>query len=440
MGIVQREEINPGLPSKQMYLVRLDNSGQNWYLRTREKGRYRHKSLKTNNLTEARRIAVSSPPESNKKSSVTIKRALLDFLESRQQLIDAPGEDKPIRDNTFKTYKVRVRSLISYFEHARAAKKELAPRMISSLKEQDFAAYKHWRERSGIMATTIKTEISQINTILGWLYDNEYIEEKLVIKLPKADPDKLRPANRLPSSKEKEILRLTLNRLCENGDMLSQRNWQLYRLWLQWLEQTYTRPHECRLLKISDVVELNVDGTIAVQFYTSSKTKTGKRLVYAASDVKRKLIALYKEWKLRITSDSDLFILPSSGKCPSASWFSDQWKALVKEAGIKVASRELTQYSFRHEGINNLLVQGVAPTKVADLAGHSLQIQQRIYKKYQLESDHTVLRRDDLKFASAAAVTGVDAGIPYPWEIDEETGTWFPDDFLESTPDQGDQR
>jgi integrase len=436
MGIVQREEINPGLPSKQMYLVRLANSGQNWYLRIREKGRYRHKSLKTDNLTEARRAAVYNPPETNSKSSVTVKRALLDFLESRQQLIDAPSEDKPIRENTFKTYKARVKCLISYFDQLKVVKKELSTRDVGSLKEQDFAGYKHWREKSGIMVTTVKTEISQINTILGWLYENEYMTDRLIIKLPKVDPDKLRPANRLPSSKERKILQSTLNKLCENGSILSQRNWKVYRLWLQWLEETYTRPHECRLLKMSDVSEVKVDGTIAVQFYTSPTTKTGKRLVYAASNVKSELISLYREWKIRVTADSDLFILPSSGKCPSSSWFTDQWKALIKEAGIKVVSRELTQYSFRHEGINNLLTQGVAPTKVADLAGHSLQVQQRIYKKYQLENDHSVLRRDDLVNTSIAAPTGIDADIPYPWEFDEETGKWLPDDVLETIPDQ----
>jgi site-specific recombinase XerD len=434
MGVVQREEINPGLPSRQMYLVRLANSGQNWYMRIREKGRYRHKSLKTDDLTEARRAAVYNPPDSNKKTSATIKRALLDFLESRQQLIDAPSEDKPIRDNTFKTYKARVKSLISYFDQARVVKKELSSRTVGSLREQDFAGYKHWRERSGIMVTTIKAEISQINTILGWFYDNEYIDERLVIKLPKVDPDKLRPANRLPSSQEIKLLQSTLKKLCENGDIKSQRNWRLYKLWLQWLEETYTRPHECRLLKISDVTEIKVDGITAVQFYTSSTTKTGKRLVYASSNVKSELIALYREWRLRVTADSDLFILPSSGKCPCVSWFSDKWKKLIKETGLKVVSRELTQYSFRHEGINNLLTQGVAPTKVADLAGHSLQIQQRIYKKYQLENDHSVLRRDDLKNTSLATPTGINADIPYPWEIDEETGEWFPDDILETMP------
>jgi site-specific recombinase XerD len=432
MGVKQKEEINPGLPSNQRYLVRLHNSGNNWYLKTRVHGKYIHKSLKTQDLREARQIAVANPPDINRQSSATIKRALLDFLESRQQLIDAPTDEKSIRLNTFKTYKARVSALIEYFETLKIAKKETTSRTVGSLKESDFAGYRHWRERNGIMITTIKTEISQINTILGWLCDHEYISKRLVLKLPKVDTDKIRPANRLTTDAERKILDRTLNHLCQTGDDASQRNWNLYRLWLQWLEETFTRPHESRMLKMSDVKEKRVEGQLAVQFYTSTYTKTGKRLVYAASGVKSELVRLYRLWNVRITSDSPLFVLPSTNRSPSVTWFSDKWKQLIKESGLTVSSRELTQYSLRHEGINTLLTQGIPATKVADLAGHSLSVQQRIYKKYQLENDHSVLRRDDLANTSQAIDTGIDADIPFPWEIDQETGEWFPDNSLES--------
>jgi hypothetical protein len=184
-----------------------------------------------------------------------------------------------------------------------------------------------------------------------------------------------------------------------------------------------------------DIKEINVDGIIAVQFYTYSRTKTGRRLVYAASRVKSELIGLYRQWKQHITIDSPLFILPSSNNSPSVTWFSDKWEELREKAGLSVASRELTQYSFRNEGINTLLMQGVPATKVADLAGHSLSVQQRIYKKYKLENDHSVLRRDNLPSQTKVTKTGVDAEIPFPWEIDEETGEWFPDDSLETNSD-----
>jgi integrase len=139
---------------------------------------------------------------------------------------------------------------------------------------------------------------------------------------------------------------------------------------------------------------------------------------------------------MRITIDSPLFVLPSTNKSPSVSWFSDKWKQLINAACISVSSRELTQYSLRHEGINTLLTQGIPATKIADLAGHSLSVQQRIYKKYQLENDHSVLRKDDLKNSTNIAETRINADIPNPWEIDEETGKWFPDDILETVPDQ----
>jgi len=106
----------------------------------------------------------------------------------------------------------------------------------------------------------------------------------------------------------------------------------------------------------------------------------GERLVYAASKVKGKLLLLYQSWGLPVAPESPLFLLPT-GQPPSRTWFSEQWRLLIAECGFKVKSRELTQYSLRHQGINALLVQGVPPTKVADLAGHSLAIQQRIYKK-----------------------------------------------------------
>jgi integrase len=104
------------------------------------------------------------------------------------------------------------------------------------------------------------------------------------------------------------------------------------------------------------------------------------------------------------------------------------WKKLMGECGFKVKSRELTQYSLRHQGINDLLVQGVPPTKVADLAGHSLSIQQRIYKKYSLEGDHTVLRNDGKNKKQKPIPLTTDADIPHPWEIDPQTGDWFPEE------------
>lgn len=435
MAVTQREEINPGLPSKKTYLVRLSNSGQNWYLRVRVNGRYLHRSLKTKDLKEARQRAVALPPDASIRLSVSLKRALLDFQESRQQLIDAPLEQKSIRLNTFKIYKARVASLIHYFDYLGAAKKENATRLVSSLKASDFSGYRYWREKSGIMLTTIKTEISQINTILSWLHENDYIDNKIVLKLPRVDIDKFRPANRLLTTKEKSALERALNKLCNSGDKNNRRNWQLYRLWLKWLEETFTRPHESRMLKIQDVKEICIGNKIAVQFYTSSNTKTGRRLVYAASRVKSDLIAFYNEWNIAITRDSHLFILPSTKKSPSVSWFAEKWKHLLDAAGLTPSSRELTQYSLRHEGINTLLMQGVPASKVADLAGHSLSIQQRIYKKYQLENDHSVLRDQSLSKLHQAVETKVDADIPYPWEIDQLTGQWFPDDYLESIPD-----
>ncbi len=416
--------------------MKLSGGGSNWYLRVRCQGRYRDKSLKTQDLMEARRTATYNPPDANTKTSVSIKRALLDFQESRQQLIDAPTEETAIRLNTFNTYVARVKSLIEFFDYMKVANKETMVRTIGSLKQSDFAKYKHWRERAGIMITTIKTEISQINTILKWFCENDYICNMISVELPRVDHDKIRPANRIPTRHEKETIELTLKRLCNSGDDSTRRGWQLYALWLKWLEETYTRPHESRLLKIKDVKERKVDNKKAVEFYTSSKTKTGKRLVYATSSVMSELIDLYQDWRLQISLESPLFILPSSGKSPSVNWYSDKWRQLIKESGISVASRELTQYSLRHEGINTLLVQGIPATKVADLAGHSLAIQQRIYKKYQLENDHSVLRRDDLKSDLTVTETGIHAAIPYPYEIDEKSGKWFPDDYLESTPDE----
>jgi hypothetical protein len=72
------------------------------------------------------------------------------------------------------------------------------------------------------------------------------------------------------------------------------------------------------------------------------------------------------------------------------------------------------------------LVQGVTPTKVADLAGHSLTIQQRIYKKYKLQDDHSVLRDDTLRQNKKTVPLTTDNDHKSPWEIDTETGEAFP--------------
>jgi site-specific recombinase XerD len=426
LGVTVREHINPALPDSRRLLVRLGNGGRNWYLRVREHGRYRTISLKTPDLTEARRQASLNPPDANPLHALSIKRALLAFQESRQQLLDAPGEGKRIRLNTFKTYKARIQTLIAFFDQQQVIKKEQRPKTVGSLCTADFAAYRSWRERKGLMPTTIKTEISEVNTILSWFYENQYIPQPIKVPLPRVNTDKYRQPNRLLSDEEASVLKDTLRRLSSTGDPERQKRWRLYGYWVQWLQDTFSRPHECRLLRLTDVREHQIEGKIAVQFYTRPETKTGQRLVYAASKVKGNLLRLYQSWGLLVTPESSLFLLPT-GQPPSSTWFSDQWRTLVNECGFKVKPRELTQYSLRHQGINALLVQGVPPTKVADLAGHSLAIQQRIYKKYTLEDDHSVLRNDIIKQSIRKVNLSTDADLPEPWEIDPVTGEWFPD-------------
>ncbi len=427
MGVIAKEEINPAVPDKKRVLVRLSKGGQNWYLRLRQHGRYRFVSLGTPDLTDARRIAFLDPPDPNPKQSLSIRRALLDFKESRQQLLDAPGETQSIRLNTFKTYKARVDALIRFFEQQQVIKKESQIKRVGELTASDFTTYRNWREMEGMMLTTIKTEISQINAILSWFYENEYIPKMIKLQLPKIKPEKYRKPNRLLEDEEVKLLKSTLHRLSTTGDLDKQNRWHLYALWLEWLENTFTRPHECRLLRLTDIREYIVEGKTTVQFSTRPETKTGERLVYATSKVKGKLLKLYKSWGLFIEPTSPLFLLPQ-GRPPSSTWFSDMWKKLIEQCGFKVKPRELTQYSLRHQGINTLLLQGVPPTKVADLAGHSLAIQQKIYKKYSLDGDHSVLRDDKKKRKSKGLLLSTDADIPFPWEIDPDTGEWFADD------------
>ena len=426
LGVTVKEHINPALPDKRRLLVRLSNGGQNWYLRLREHGRYRTISLKTPDLTEARKQASLNPPDANPLHALSIKKALLAFLESRQQLMDAPGDAKSIRLNTFKTYKSRIQSLLAFFEQQQVTKQERHRKTVGSLTPADFTAYKTWREKQGLMPTTIKTEISQVNAILTWFHENEYISKPIRIPLPTVNTDKYRQPNRLLTEVETTILKDTLKRLSRSGDPEKQQRWRLYGYWIQWLEDTFSRPHECRLLCFMDVREHHIDGKTAVQFYTRPETKTGERLVYAASKVKGNLLRLYESWGLAITPETPLFLLPR-GTPPSSTWFSNQWQTLIAECGFKVKPRELTQYSLRHQGINTLLVQGVPPTKVADLAGHSLAIQQRIYKKYSLEEDHSVLRDDTLKKVTRKVTLSTDADLPEPWEIDPVSGEWFPE-------------
>ncbi len=427
MGVIAKEEINPAVPDKKRVLVRLDKGGQNWYLRLRQHGRYRFVSLGTPDLTDARRIAFLDPPDPNPKQSLSIRRALLDFKESRQQLLDAPGETQSIRLNTFKAYKARVDALIHFFEQQQVIKKESQIKRVGALTASDFTSYRNWREREGMMLTTVKSEINQINTILSWFFDNEYIPKAIKLPLPKIKPEKYRKSNRLLEDEEFKLLKSTLHQMSTTGDLDKQKRWHLYALWLEWLENTFTRPHECRLLRFEDVREFIVDGKTVVQFSTRPETKTGERLVYATSKVKGKLLRLYQSWRLLIEPTSPLFLLPQ-GRPPSSSWFSDMWQQLIKQCGFKVKSRELTQYSLRHQGINTLLLQGVPPTKVADLAGHSLAIQQKIYKKYSLDGDHSVLRDDKKKPNSKRIETSINTDIPFPWEVDPVTGECFPED------------
>lgn len=426
LGVIAKEEINPAVPDKVRVLVRLDRGGQNWYLRLRQHGRYRFISLGTPDLMEARRKAFLNPPDPNPRQALSIRRALLEFQESRQQLMDAPGHTKSIRSNTFKTYKARVDALIRFFDQQKIVKREAHKKRVGTLTAADFNSYTEWRLKEGKMLTTIKIEVSQINSILSWFYANEYIPIEIKLPLPVVQPDKYRKPNRLLEYEEEKHLKATLRRLSLTGDHGQQQRWHLYTLWLQWLEDTFTRPHECRLLCFADIREYLIEGKIAVQFSTRPETKTGERLIYATSSVKGKLLKLYESWRLEVEPSSPLFLLPQ-GRPPSSTWFSTMWKKLIKECGFHVRPRELTQYSLRHQGINTLLVQGVPPTKVADLAGHSLAIQQKIYKKYKLENDHSVLRDDTKRGRSKGIQLSSDADLPFPWETDPATGEWFPE-------------
>ena len=430
MGVIAKEEINPAVPDKTRILVLLDRGGRNWYMRLRQGGRYRFISLKTPDLSDARRKAFLDPPEPNEKHGRSIRRALLEFQESRQQLMDAPGETKSIRLNTFKTYKARVQSLNLFFDQLQVVNKEFKVKTVGSLTAGDFATYRNWREKDGKMLTTIKTEIAQINAILSWFHENQYIPNIIKVGSPIFDPDKYRKPNRLLEGQEETVLKTALRKLCTSGDLEREKRWHLYALWLEWLEDTFTRPHECRLLRFTDVNEFLIDGKIAVQFSTRPETKTGERLVYAVSRVKSKLLNLYESWGLDVTPVSPLFLLPQD-RPPSSSWFSDMWKKLIKECGFNIKPRELTQYSLRHQGINTLLVQGVPPTKVADLAGHSLSIQQKIYKKYKLKDDHSVLREVKTRKVNTTVSLTTDTDLPFPWEKDPRTGEFFPDDYID---------
>ena len=253
LGVIAKEEINPAVPDKKRLLVLLDKGGQNWYLRLRQHGRYRFISLGTPDLYEARKMAFFNPPEPNPKQALSIRKALLEFQESRQQLMDAPGVSKSIRLNTFKTYKARVVSVLSFFEEQRIFKKETKLRTVASLTAGDFSGYEDWRKKEGIMMTTIKTEITQINAILSWFHTHEYINKPIKIPLPVFDIDKYRLPNRLLEEKEEKILWQTLKSLCSCGDPDRDQRWQLYAYWLRWLQDTFTRPHESRLLCFSDV-------------------------------------------------------------------------------------------------------------------------------------------------------------------------------------------
>ena len=88
----------------------------------------------------------------------------------------------------------------------------------------------------------------------------------------------------------------------------------------------------------------------------------------------------------------------------------------------------MTQYSLRSQGINEILVQGVSPTKVADLAGHSLTTQQSIYNKYRLYDDHSIPRNDTKKVKKRSSMITTDADLPHPWEVNPKSGERFADE------------
>lgn len=434
MGFTRLEHINPAAPNRLRVLVQLDKGGANWYLRVRENGRYRSKSLKTPDLSEARRIATHNPPKVDRVSNLSVRQALNAFLESKQKLLDSPlpaheDEPNPIRLNTFSTYRTRVNLLLKYFRFLSVSTYYGQPIPLGAIGLKELNGYCEWRQRTSpakkLSSSTMRQEVIQINAIWKWFEEQEFLKSAVALDLKKYRKTKTksgaRRVNRLMTPYERSKIADVLEKQCLSENRDTAYGWKLFRLWLTWLEDTFTRPHESRLLRFSDIKVASESGRhTSVSFYTDASTKTGRRFVYATSNVCAELIKLYRSEGISVSKEDFLFFF-RSGKTPSASWFSEKWLDLMSLCQFQLQPRELTMYSLRHQGINTLLNQGVAPVKVAELAGHSLQIQQSIYKQLNLEGDKTVLR-DPRKPRDRTKDDELDEFInqAFPWEYDDQ--------------------
>ena len=434
MGFLRLEHINPAAPNRLRVLVQLDKGGANWYLRVRVNGRYRSKSLKTPDLSEARRIATHNPPSVGASSSLSVRQALNAFLECKQKLLDSPlpaheDEPSPIRFNTFSTYRTRVNLLLRYFRFLSDTVYSGKSIPLDSIGLKELNGYTSWRQRTSsgkkLASATMRHEVIQINAIWKWFYEQDYLKSALSIDLKKYRKSMYksgaRRVNRLMTPYERSKIAEVLEKQSLSLNPDTAYSWKLFKLWLSWLEDTFTRPHESRMLRFSDIKVIS-EGVNhkSVSFYTDPSTKTGRRFVYATSNVCGELIQFYRSEGKLVSKEDFLFSL-RSGNAPSASWFSEKWLDLMKLCQFQLQPRELTMYSLRHQGINTLLNQGVAPVKVAELAGHSLQIQQSIYKQLNLDGDKSVLRNPS-KTRHRPKDVELDEFIhqAFPWEYDDD--------------------
>ena len=376
--------------------------GEYWHFRMwlKNENKYARKSLRTRSEATAREKGKDAYLEimANQKMgktyfSLTTKEGVQRYLDSRQKDVES-GLIVPERLGTIRTHLQHWLAFIG------------KDTKLKELERTDCEHYFHERTKTKkkleISQITLQNEQSTINAMMRWLFKHHEvrIEAFDFKKLPRIDHGD----NSLRRSlfDADEITQLTevlwqgidegQTHLDDNDNLVKvitsyyllismitglRRGEQLKLRWsdIQWLEHHAGSEGQCHSL-----VQITVRGE-------TSKVRKTRTFIVKDSEYFENLfkllhprfVASHPQKKERQMFAQTLIFSVDGHQPITARAISYHFNRIMERANIKVGTRDLVPYSFRHYFITQRINSGLSPTAVAEMAGTSITQIERTY-------------------------------------------------------------
>lgn len=333
-----------------------------YYLYVAEEGKRWRKSLKTNNLINAK-MKVHNIITSYKNGVYDVpqfKDIATDFL-------------KTVKSKTRQGFhRDRLRAVfIPYFDKQKIT--EITTKSIEGLIEQRLQQVK---------PQSVNKELSTLTQVLKYAKKKSYIKE-----MPQIEKQKETEAKRdaFTDLELDEILTTAQQRIDDTNNRKIKYDRTMLHCFISFLTATGIRQGEALSIKFKGIS----DDTALL---TSSKTKV--RDIFLNDEAKhiiKELKETYNHYNIEF-NDDDFIFLNYQGK-PTKS-FKKSFNELLKKTTMAktIGKNELTLYSFRHTFITNAIKKNVPLTTIAIQCGTSLEM---IQKNYNHLTIHLV--KNDLK-------------------------------------------